>query len=144
MRKPLSPGGCVDPIPGEMRKPNPQKDAETPSSGMLQKLGDLPQVCPRPKKFERHATRDTPHGSRPNLPQRDPKHRIVPSPPNVWIKVRARRDVSEKRKTGTIIRIRRRILTASVFFFLMLYQVLYTWYCIRKKKKRGQLCVYVY
>ena len=59
--------GCRNPIPGMLRKP-----------------GDLPQVCPRPKKFERLATRDTLHGSRPNLRQREPDgRRIVPTPPDV-------------------------------------------------------------
>ena len=81
-----SPGGCVNPIPRGMRKPNPRGDAETPSPGMLRKLGDLPLGCPRPKKFKRLATRDTLHGSRPNLRQRDPNGRIVPTPPNVSYK----------------------------------------------------------
>ena len=58
-------------------------DVETQSQGMLRKPGDLPQVCPRPKTFKRLATRDTLHGSRPNLRQRDPKGRIVPTPSDV-------------------------------------------------------------
>ena len=40
---------------------------------------DLLRIRPRPKKFERLATRDTQHGSRPNLGQRDPNDRIVPT-----------------------------------------------------------------
>ena len=62
--------GCKNPIP----------------AGMLRKPGDLPQVCPRPIKFKRLATRDTLHGSRPNLQQREPDGRIVPTPPDVWDK----------------------------------------------------------
>ena len=50
---------------------------------MLRKPGDLPYSCPRPKKLERLATRDTLHGPCPNLRQRDPNGRIVPTPPNV-------------------------------------------------------------
>ena len=70
--------------------------AETQSPGMLRKPGDLPQVCPRPKKFNRLATRDTLHGSRPNLRQHEPDGRIVPTAPDVFgTKVRARRDVPE-------------------------------------------------
>ena len=45
-------------------------DAEAQSPGMLWQPRDLPQVCPRPKKFKTLATRDTLHGSRPNLQQR--------------------------------------------------------------------------
>ena len=58
-------------------------DTETQSPGMLWKPGDLPQMCPTPKKFQRLATRDTLHGSRPNLRQREPDGRIVPTPPDV-------------------------------------------------------------
>ena len=58
-------------------------DAETQSPGMLRKPGDLPQVCPRPKKFKRLTTRDILHGSRQNLRQRDPDDRIVPAPSDV-------------------------------------------------------------
>ena len=75
--------GCVNSILGEIRKHNPRGDAETSSLGMLRKPGDLPYPCPRPKQFKRHATRDKPHGSRPNLRQRDPNGRIVPTPLNV-------------------------------------------------------------
>ena len=57
-------------------------DAETQTPGMLRKPGDLPYVSPRPKKFERLATHDTLNGSRPNLRQREPDGRIVPTPPN--------------------------------------------------------------
>ena len=39
---------------------------------MLRKPGDLLQVCPRQKKSKRLAMRDTLHGSRPNLRQREP------------------------------------------------------------------------
>ena len=73
-------------------------DAETQSPGMLRKPGDLPYMCPRPKKFKRLATPDTLHGSRPNLRQREPDGRIVPTPPDVRTKVRARRDVPKGKK----------------------------------------------
>ena len=49
----------------------------------MRKPGDLPYPCPRPKKLKWLATRDTLHGSRPNLEQRDPKVRIVPTPSDV-------------------------------------------------------------
>ena len=78
-----SPGGCVNPTHGGMRKPNPRGDAETPSPGLLRKPGDSPQVCPRLKKFKRLATRDTMHGLCPNLQQRGPNGRIVPTPSEV-------------------------------------------------------------
>ena len=58
-------------------------DVETLTPWMLRKPGDLPYPCPRQNKFKRLATRDTLHGSRPNLRQRDPNDRIVPTPPNV-------------------------------------------------------------
>ena len=59
------------------------RDAETQTPRMLRKPRDLPQVCPRPKTFYRLATRDTLHGSRPNLRQSDPDGRIMPTPPDV-------------------------------------------------------------
>ena len=74
--------GCRNPIP----------------AGMLRKPGDLPQVCPRPKMFKRLATRDTLHGSRPNLPQREPTVELCPPHPRFWIKVRTRRDAPEGEK----------------------------------------------
>ena len=74
-------------------------DAETPSPGMLREPVDLPYVCPRPKKLKRLATRDTLHGSRPNLRQRDPNGRIVPTPSDVSDK-----GANRKRKKMTIIR----------------------------------------
>ena len=54
---------------------------------MLRKPGDVAEtrgfalkVRARPKMFKRLATRDALHGSRPNLRQRDPGGRIVPTP----------------------------------------------------------------
>ena len=83
--------------------------AETQSPGMLWKPGDLPQVCPRPKKFKRLATHDTLHGSRPNLRQREPDGRIVPIPPDVWdegasTKRCARREKKSHNYTSTYTR----------------------------------------
>ena len=43
-------------------------------------------MCPRPEKVKRLAMRDTQHGSRPNLPHRQPDGRLVPTPPDVWDK----------------------------------------------------------
>ena len=74
------------------------RDAETQSPGMLRKPGDLPQVCPRPKKFKRLATRDTLHGSRPNLQQREPDGRIVPTPPDVWDKGASTKRCARRKK----------------------------------------------
>ena len=76
---------CVNPIPRGMRKP-----------------GDFPQVCPRPKKFERLATRDTLHGSRPNLRRRDPKDRTVPPPLNVSGKGASTKRCVRKKKRGQL------------------------------------------
>ena len=71
--------------------------------------GHLPYRCPRPKKFTRLATRDTLHGSRPNLRQ-GPNGRIAPTPPNVTDTLaRARRDVPEGKKNA-ILRIHTYIL----------------------------------
>ena len=101
-----SPEGCGNPIPGGMRKPNPRGDAETPSPGMTRKPGDLPQVCPRPKNIQRPATRDTLHGLRPNLRQRDPKDRNVPIPPNVSDKgANTNRCVRKKKEKKTNMRV---------------------------------------
>ena len=47
---------------------------------------------PTAKRFKRLATRDTLHGSRPNLRQRVPNGRIVPTPPTV-----SNEDASTKR-----------------------------------------------
>ena len=79
-------------------------DAETPSPGMLRKPGDLPKVCPRPKKFKRRATRDTLHGSHRNLRQRDPNGRIVPTPSDVSDDVASTKRCAPLKKV-TIIRI---------------------------------------
>ena len=73
-------------------------DAETQSPGVLRKPGDLPKVCPRPKKFKRLATRDILHGSRPNLRQRHPDGRIVPTLSDVSDKS-ARTKTCARRKT---------------------------------------------
>ena len=74
-------------------------DAETQSPGMLRKPVDLPYMCPRPKKFKRLGTRDTLHGSRPNLRQREPNGRIVPTPPDVSNKgASTKRCAQRKRK----------------------------------------------
>ena len=78
-------------IPGGVREPNPRRDAETQSPGdaetlspgMLLKPGDMPYQYPRPIRFKGLITRDTLHGSRANLRQRDPNGRIVPAPSDV-------------------------------------------------------------
>ena len=79
--------------------------AETQTPGMLRKPRDSPYVCPRPKKFKRLAARDTLNGSRPNLRQREPDGRILPTLPTFGTKVRARRDVPEGKNKITIIHI---------------------------------------
>ena len=78
-------------------------DAETQSPGMLRKPGDLPYMCPRPKKFKRLATRDTLHESRPNLRQREPDGRIVPTPPDVSDKGASTKRCAQRKKKITII-----------------------------------------
>ena len=73
-------------------------DTETQSPGMLWKPGDLPQMSPTPKKFQRLATRDTLHGSRPNLRQREPDGRIVPTPPDVSDKGAGTKRCAQRKK----------------------------------------------
>ena len=80
-------------------------DAETQSPGMFRKPGDFPQVCPRPKKFKRLAMRDTQHGSRPNLQQREPGGRIVPTPPDVWDKGASTKRCARRTKKITILHV---------------------------------------
>ena len=65
---------------------------------MLRKPGDLPQVCPRTKKVKRLAMRDTLHGSRPNLQQREPDGRLVPTPPDVWDKGASTKRCARRKK----------------------------------------------
>ena len=62
-------------------------------------------MCPRPKKFKMLATRDTLHGSRPNLQQREPDGRIVPTPPDVWDKGANTKRCARRKKKITIIHI---------------------------------------
>ena len=73
-------------------------DAGTQSPGMLRKPWGLPQVCPRPKKFKKLATRDTLHGSRLNFQQREPDGRIVPTPPDVWDKGASTKKCARRKK----------------------------------------------
>ena len=73
-------------------------DAETQSPGMLRKPGDLPQVCPRPKKVKRLATRDTLHRSRLNLREHEPDGRIVPTPHDVSDKGASTKRRARKKK----------------------------------------------
>ena len=71
---------------------------------MLRKPGDLPHPCPRSKKFKRLATRDTLHGSRPNLQQRHPNSQIVPTPPYISDKgASTKRCVRKKKKNDNYI-----------------------------------------
>ena len=90
--------GCGNPIPGGIPKPSPRADAETPFPGILQKPGDLPQVCPRPKSFKglpraTHCTDRTQTSG--NVA---PTVELCPPHPTFRIKVRARRGVPEKRR----------------------------------------------
>ena len=78
--------------------------AETQTPGMLRKPGDLPYVCPRPKKFKRHATLDTLHGSRPNLRHRGLDGRIVPTPSGLSDKGASTKRHARRRKKMTNIR----------------------------------------
>ena len=80
-------------------------DAETQSAGMLRKPGGLPQVCPRPKKIEGLATRDTLHESRPNLRRRDVDSRIVPTPSDVSDKGASTKRYARRKQKMTIIHI---------------------------------------
>ena len=80
-------------------------DAETQTPRMLRKPGDLPQVCPRPKKFKRLATHDTLHGSRRNPEQLDPDGRIVPTPLDVSDKGASTKRCARRKKRITIIHI---------------------------------------
>ena len=94
---------CGNLIPGGVRKLNPRRNAKTHCSGgcgiaMLRKPGDLPEVCPTPQKFKRLATRGTLHGSRPNLRQRDPNGRIVPTPSDVLDKGASTKRCARKKK----------------------------------------------
>ena len=74
--------GCRNPIPGDV--------AETRG---------FPLYVPNAKeKFKRLATRDTLHGSRPNLRQREPDGRIVPTPPDVWDKGASTKRCAQRRK----------------------------------------------
>ena len=80
-------------------------DAKTQNPGMLRKPRDLPQVCPRPKKFKRLTTRDTLHGSRPNLRHRNLDGRIVPTPSDVSDEGASTKRYARRKKRMTIIRI---------------------------------------
>ena len=83
----------------------------------------IASCVPQAKKVKRLATRDTLNGSRPNLRQREPDGRIVPTPPTFGTKVRARRDVPEGRKNITIILIHIIIviLIVIIVLFLLLF-----------------------
>ena len=70
---------------------------------VLRKPGVLPEICPRPKHLK-GLPRATQHGSRPNLRQRDPRVELCPLPLTFRIKVRARRDESEKEAQRTSTR----------------------------------------
>ena len=54
-------------------------DAETQSPGMLRKPWDLLKCAQGQKRLKRLAMRETMHGSRPDLRQREPDGRIVPT-----------------------------------------------------------------
>ena len=82
-------------------------DAEAQSPGMLRKPGDCLKCAQGQKKFERLATRDTLHGSRPNLRHRDLDGRIVPTPSDVWDKGASTKRYARRSKKMTIICIHR-------------------------------------
>ena len=96
--------------------------AEAPSPGMLRKPGDLPYPCPRPKKFKRLATRDTLHGSRPNLQQRDPNGRIMTTPSDVSDKSTKR--CARRWNIMTIIRIYMPVMQSTTCVALLFLSVL--------------------
>ena len=77
-------------------------DAETQFPGMCRKPGDLSKVCPKVKKLERLATRDTQHGSRPDLQQREPDGRIVSTPPDVWDKGASTKGCARSKKKSQL------------------------------------------
>ena len=80
-------------------------DAETQSPGMLRKPGDLPQVCPRPKKFKKvpRATHCTDRAQ--TSSNFEPDGRIVPTPPDVWDKGASTKRCARREKKITIIHI---------------------------------------
>ena len=69
--------------------------------------------------------RGTPHGSRPNLWQRDPNNRKCPPPLTFRIKVRARRGVPEEKQydnyTSTYIEIYIQVYVFFPLFFPFFY-----------------------
>ena len=86
--------GCRNPIPEDV--------AETRGFA----LG-----VPKAKKSKRLATRDTLHRSRPNLRQREPDGRIVPTPPDVWDKGASTKRCARRKKKITNIHIHEYIFT---------------------------------
>ena len=72
-------------------------DAETQCCGN-------PGIChlsvPKAKKVQKLATRDTLHGSRPNLQQHEPDGRIVPTPSDVWDKGASTKRYARRKKTN--------------------------------------------
>ena len=108
---------------------------------MLRKPGDLPYPCPLPKKFKRLATRDTLHGSRPNLRQRDPDGRIVPTPSSVSDKGEgaSTKTCVRRKKKMIIIRMHRLRFIAWPNHLAVLYSV---YMSTREKKGRRQKAVY--
>ena len=73
-------------------------DAETQSPGMLRKPGICLKCAQGQKKITRLATRDTLHGSRPNLRHRDLDGRIVPTPSDVSDKSTSTKRYARRRK----------------------------------------------
>ena len=95
-------------------------DAKTQTPGMLRKPGDLPQVCPRPKKCKRLATRDALHGSRPNLRRREPDGRVVPIPS----------DVSEKEASTKICARRKKQFHNYTYAYIAILRGVWAVFCI--------------
>ena len=104
---PQSPGGCGNPIHGGMWKHHPRGCCGNPAICL--------KVCSRPKKFKRLATCDTPHGSRPNLRQRDPIGRVVPTPSDVSDKGASTKRCARRKKN-----VNTRYDTTTSYFFIII------------------------
>ena len=69
-------------------------------------------MCPKPKQFKRLATRDTLHGSRPNLRHCGLDGRILPTPSDLSDKGASTKRYARRKKKMTIIRIHIPLLIA--------------------------------
>ena len=88
---------CIEYYVRKMRLPTGiGDDAETWRCVMRNPRGFF-SSCPRAKKLKRLATRDTPHGSRPNLDDSDRRVRVVPTSLAFSLTVRVRGDMPENK-----------------------------------------------